>query len=180
MIVINGNIVRSRSDGHDEADLLLIMATHRASDLQQSGRSRSTVYLATRGDGLISIRRAFIRDSSRSFVKNHDRRLAFIRHNRQLAFDLTHLIKSDAGRLRPKIMIDTRSWPDRGSLEAKSRPRSPPRSWPSIPLPDRIKWPSKSAGNSPLKAMYSPFLFLTSDRFVKVIKQILRTIFSSS
>ena len=58
--------------------------------------------------------------------------------------------------------IAARSWPRSSaimaSFEAKSRPRSPPRSWP-IPLPDRIKWPSKSGGNCPVKAMYSPFLF---------------------
>ena len=34
-IFINKNTMQSRSDGHDEAGLLLIVATHGASDLHQ-------------------------------------------------------------------------------------------------------------------------------------------------
>ena len=127
MIVINGNITRSRSDGHDESDLLLIVATNGPSDLHQSGRSQSTAYLATRGDGLISIRQAFIRDGWSSFVKNHDRRLAFIRHDRRLAFirhdrrlafDPTHLIFIK--HRKDQDPIATRSWSDCGHDQARS------------------------------------------------------------
>ena len=99
--------------------------------------------------------------------------------------------RSDGGHLRTKITINARSWPDRGSFEAKARlihrqfgshdAAQGNRSHDAInPLPR----PHQSATIfGPIFSLKKESIYLCSstlDRFVKVIKRISRKILSSS
>ena len=108
-IVINGHIARSRSDGHDEADLLLILTTRGLLWNVQSPSSRDLHRMARTIHG-------------RTPRSRSDRTAIAARSSRDRG---SFVVKSpprslDGGRWSINTTIDVRSWPDRGVIVARS------------------------------------------------------------